>query len=350
MSKVVETVLRYKILHVLFWVIKTILLVHELQGNTPANGLLNYVDAFNITIYQMLCVYTAIYVLIPSLFAKEKYGQFALAILILIAICSTGNILGEIFYLKFIFHSTHRFSFPHVLILYISDFVDTSIVAVIFIGIALVYHLYIRDKKNKLLERERLESELNFLKAQINPHFLFNALNSIYVLMKEDIHLSEEVLLKFSALLRYQLYDCSSNETTLENEIEFLRNYIAIENVRHGENTKVNLTVPGKNIYLKVSPFILIPFVENAFKHISHYTDRENRIDIKIAFGQGRLDFAISNTFEEGQKPSHHTHKGIGLQNVKRRLELLYTQKHTLKIGTEKNHFKVGLTLVTDEH
>src|SRR4030095_5890391 len=242
-------------------------------------------------------------------------------------------------------------SFSRMLILYLSEYIDTTILTVIFVGIALVYHLYIRDQKNKLRERERLPLELNFLKAQINPHFLFNALNSIYVLMKEDIRLSEEVLLKFSALLRYQLYDCSNNETTVQKEIEFLKNYISLENVRHGENTKVNLIVPEKTNYSKVAPFILIPFVENAFKHISHYKNKENRININISSEQGRLDFNISNTFEKGLEPAAlHDHHGIGLQNVKSRLELLCSRKHTLKINREDDHFKVGLTLITNEH
>lgn len=342
--------MRYKILHILFWGIKTVLLAHELLRNFPTDGALNYFHAINITVYQMLCVYTAIYVFIPRLVVKERYVQFALTVLALILTCSLAKTLTQIVFLKFAVHSGHVITLPLLLISYISDVVDMTIVSFIFIGIALVYHFYVKDQKNKLLERERLESELNFLKAQINPHFLFNALNSIYVLMKEDIHLSEEVLLKFSALLRYQLYDCSSNETTIEKEIEFLKNYISLENVRHGENTKVCFNVPEKNLYMKVAPFVLIPFVENAFKHISHYADKENQININLVCDRGRLDFKISNTFEDGLERTLKNHNGIGLQNVRRRLELLYSQKHTLEISRANNQFTVGLTLITDEH
>ncbi len=350
MHKAVEAILRYKILHILFWVVKTILLVHELHVNFPKEGIVNYIDALNITVFQMICVYTSIYVLIPRLFAKEKYTQFIIAVFTLIALCSLGNVLTQTAYLQFIFLPDRTFSGSTLFVTYLSEFVDTSIMAIVFIGIYLVYHLYIRDQKNKMLERERLETELNFLKAQINPHFLFNALNSIYVLMKEDVNLSEEILLKFSDLLRYQLYDCSTNETTIEKEIEFLKNYIALENVRNGENTKVNFNIPEKNMYVKVAPYILIPFVENAFKHISHYKDRENRIDIDIACERGSLDFSISNTFENNVQSMRNNNKGIGLRNVKRRLELLYFQKHTLQISKEKDHFTVGLTLITDEN
>ena len=350
MNKAVQAILRYKVLHIFFWSIKALLLYHQIEENRPTNGALNYVDAISTTFYQMVCVYTALYVLIPRLFINEKYLRFSLAVLTLIGICTLASVLTELLYLRFIFRPDYKFNLITVLINYIGQFVEMSVIALIFIVISLVYYFYMRDQKNKLLERERLESELNFLKAQINPHFLFNAINSIYVLMKEDIRLSEEVLLKFSDLLRYQLYDCGSNETTIEKEIEFLRNYVALENVRHGESTKVDFRVPGEIIYLKVAPFILIPFVENAFKHISHYRDKENLIDIDIAFGRGCLDFTISNTFEESMNRTHLNHKGIGLQNVKRRLELLYSQKHTLQISREDDRFMVRLTLITDEH
>jgi sensor histidine kinase YesM len=203
------------------------------------------------------------------------------------------------------------------------------------------------DRKNKIIEKERLQTELEFLRAQINPHFLFNALNSIYVLMDENRKLASDTLVKFSSLLRYQLYECSSDGTTIEKEIDFINNYISLEKIRNGENLEVVSEFSDSLGYARIAPFILIPFIENAFKHMSHFTDQLNRIEIIGWFADSIFHFKVLNTCDE-KAQSHLAHKGIGLKNVKRRLELLYPRKHSLQIAQDRGYYSVFLSLQLD--
>jgi tetratricopeptide (TPR) repeat protein len=201
------------------------------------------------------------------------------------------------------------------------------------------------DRKNKNVEKEKLQTELQFLKAQINPHFLFNALNSIYVLMDDDKQMASDTLLKFSSLLRYQLYDCNSNVTTIEKEMEFINNYILLEKVRNSDYLEVVTEFSNQPGYLQIAPFVLIPFVENAFKHVSHFTDQPNRINIRAYFEDITLFFHVTNTCDEKIGSAERVHKGIGLINVKRRLELLYPEKHNLEVRENGQNFSIFLTL-----
>ncbi len=163
--------------------------------------------------------------------------------------------------------------------------------------------------------------------------------------MKEDVRLAEETLLKFSSLFRYQLYDCSNEETTLENEIGFIRNYIELEQIRSGENRVVDFVVPGKTGYYKIAPFMLIPFIENAFKHVSHFSTEPNRIFIEIKQDRNMLSLTVKNTFDNALRNGNDVHKGIGLYNVKRRLELLYHNQYTLDIKNDEQFFFVQLNM-----
>jgi LytS/YehU family sensor histidine kinase len=261
-----------------------------------------------------------------------------------------ANALLQRFYVPLLMPNHISFSFLNSGIIFLAKSIDIGIITVIFIFIYLVQFYYNKEQRNKLLEKERLEAELNYLKSQINPHFLFNALNSIYVLMKEDVKQAEDTLLKFSALLRYQIYDCSHDKTTLKSELEFLKNYVALENIRNGENRLVNFIVPEIINHQIIAPFVLIPFIENAFKHISSHTNSTNKIEIVISENKNILVLDVKNSFDEVVQSTHENHIGIGLQNIKRRLELLYPKKYWLTIAKEEQLFCVNLKLELDEN
>lgn len=350
LEKLIQQVLRFKILHIAYWTYAFVSNVHFMQTmrNDEDHAMFNYIDAFNELAFQMLSVYTTIYFLIPKYFVKEKYWKFAFSALSVILSAAMLNVVVQITYVNLLMPGHHSINI-NTFITLLAQIFNIGVITIVFTFIILVHYYYLKDKRNKEIEKERIVSELDFLKAQINPHFLFNALNSIYVLMKEDIKLSEQTLLKFSSLLRYQLYDCSNNETTLEKEMEFIKNYIALEKVRNGENLTVNLRAPETIPYFPMAPFILIPFVENAFKHISHFNGRPNKIDISFSIEQSKLYFAITNTYDDylNQNKDYH---GIGLQNVKRRLELLYPGSFSLEINKEETVYSVQLKLEQREN
>jgi two-component system, LytTR family, sensor kinase len=200
-----------------------------------------------------------------------------------------------------------------------------------------------KDKLEQQIEKEKLEHELRYLKAQVNPHTLFNAINSIYVLIEKDAKLAGDTLIRLSNLLRFQLYECSADNISIEQELEYLTNFIELEKIRKGKKVKVCVEKQGSFSGYLIAPFVLIPFIENAFKHVSMFRDKPNEIKIEFSKDQEKLNVSISNTVDNKVDESGG---GIGLKNVSRRLELLYPQQHDLKISKTAELFHINLTLL----
>lgn len=347
MNKALGWILRYRVLHVAYWGYALVSGVHELQIQRPEAryALVNYLDPITAVLFQMLAVYTCIYVLLPRTFAKGRYVSFALA-------CA-GAILGSALLIVLVQMAYVQGLWPDhvpprsgaVLVTFIARIVEVAAVTVGFITVLLIRHYYLKDRLNQRIEQARMRSELDFLRAQMNPHFLFNALNSIYVLMQEDRALAERTLLRFSALLRYQLYACSGNSTTVEKEIAFLRDYVELEKVRHGDAIAVTFAAPERVPHYPIAPFILIPFVENAFKHLAHSTGSRNRVDLLFAMHDEEFRFSVRNTCDAAAGGADAEHAGIGLRNVRRRVQLLYPGSHELRIAHQGNQWTVNLSL-----
>jgi len=203
-------------------------------------------------------------------------------------------------------------------------------------------------RKQEMLEKEKLETELKFLKSQFNPHFLFNTINSIFVLIHKNPDMASESLAKFSNLLRYQLYECNEQQIPLSHELSYLENFIELEKLRQDTQVEVNTQInPLSSPTLTIAPFLLMPFLENAFKHVSQSKSTPNWIDLHLEVKAHTLFFSISNSIA----PAHLApdalmdYGGIGLKNVKRRLELLYPGQYGLSIQKEGGAFGVKLEL-----
>jgi len=192
--------------------------------------------------------------------------------------------------------------------------------------------------------KEKAEAELSFLKSQINPHFLFNSLNSVYFLIDKQNEEARDALHKFSDMLRYQLYECNGKKIPVEKEIRYLKDYVELQALRMNENTAVQFNCAPDVKDFSIEPLLLIPFVENSFKHISHYAAKQNSIKINVERQNGTLEFSIYNT-TEGKQVTDIQQGGIGLNNVKKRLELLYPGKYKLKVEESKGWFGVELSL-----
>ena len=162
-------------------------------------------------------------------------------------------------------------------------------------------------------------------------------------MIEEDKKLASQTLLKFSGLLRYQLYDCTDSHMLLSKELEFLNDYIGLETLRNGDDLKVSFNRELDPGHGKIAPFILVPFVENAFKHRSHY-DTGNYVDVSAKVVNGKFIFSVNNTYDID--PSEVQEKGgIGLQNVQRRLELLYANTHTMQVTKSHGVYSVNLQI-----
>lgn len=341
LPKIVHFIKKYKLLHVLFWVWSYIDLVHMLRTTLPPDHPV-YADATIIKLCQMLCVYFVLYFLIPRFLYQKKYARFiGLSLLsLLLSVLLTLTIEDIDNYFRF---GVHINNLP---LLALTNFIDNAMYTGFFFTVYTVSDRYYSERKNSQLEKERLENELNFLKAQINPHFLFNALNSIYVLIEEDKKLASNTLLKFSGLLRYQLYYCNNKFMPLKKELEFLRDYADLEMMRANQQLSLIFRSGEINDTLVIAPFILTAFVENAFKH-NAANEKDHFVIIEVTLTGKRLIFAVRNTYEEQEQILNNLPEagGIGLQNVYRRLELLYPEKHQLHIKKENGVYQITLEL-----
>ncbi len=207
-------------------------------------------------------------------------------------------------------------------------------------------------KTQNLLERtekEKVRTELDFLKAQINPHFLFNSLNNILFQIDKENTVARETLLKFSDMLRYQLYDCGVDYISIEKELQYIRNYIQLQMIRKSDKYACTLHINDYVNSFQIAPLLLIPFIENAFKHISNSSLNKNTIEINMHLRGNKFIFQVDNDRDSGRPVNIGENKGIGLTNVKRRLDLLYPGRHNLKIMETDSKYQVLLELVIEK-
>lgn len=199
------------------------------------------------------------------------------------------------------------------------------------------------EKKKQQIEHEKLATELSFLKSQINPHFLFNTLNNIYSLAIVKSDATADAVLKLSSIMRYVLNETKHNLVALEKEVQFIKDYIELQKARLTDKVTIQFLVEGETEQRQIAPLILIPFVENAFKYgIS--TKEASAILFKLKAEDNSIDFiSLNNIITSDKEKNEQT--GIGLKNTKRRLELLYPNKHSLTVSKENNLFIVRLTL-----
>lgn len=218
------------------------------------------------------------------------------------------------------------------------------LVTAISTGYGLLNYVVTQEKQQQEKQKERLQSELSFLRSQISPHFIFNILNSIVYLIRTKSDAAEPVTLKLSELIRYMLYESENAQIPLEKEVSYLENYIELQKVRFEEDVKIELNTEGVATTQNIEPMLLIPFVENAFKHgVGMVIDPTIDIDLKIK--DNALSFSVKNKIAPETATEKDSSSGIGLKNVQRRLELLYPNAHELIIKKENGWFEVTLNL-----
>jgi len=197
-------------------------------------------------------------------------------------------------------------------------------------------------EKEKILLREKLETELKFLKNQTNPHFLFNTLNNIYALARKKSDSTPDVVLKLSKILRFMLYESAREFITIGEEIKIIEDYIELEKIRYSERLNIVFKKNMDSTTQTMSPLLLLPFVENAFKHGPSESFYDSFINIEIELKQGNLIFIIENTREQAEIIKPQENNKIGLENIKRQLELMY-REYDLNVENQADSFKVVL-------
>lgn len=275
--------------------------------------------------------------LIPNLLDKKFFGAYAFALIGLIFLYATSMNHYNSF--------LHETVFNDEMTQTDSGFWDNLIYGTCCTVITSM--LYVTRKWAEQQEQvknsqiNQLQTELKYLRLQINPHFLFNGLNTVYGSIDMGNSLARNMLVQFSDLLRYNLYEADVDMIAIEKEIKHLRNYVALQKARSNDNMQVTLDIHYADGSVKVAPLIFMAFVENAFKYASRDDQAVNRILISLKQQPGKIDFVCENTYDDGES----SEGGIGLTNATRRLELLYKDRYRLDIKNENNVYHVELTL-----
>jgi sensor histidine kinase YesM len=304
---------------------------------------MDFQTAVNIIItllFLAVTVYINLLVLLPLFFKKRRYLLFSLLELLNIALFICLN-----YFVSMAFEGKH----PN----FLNEMVAEFFLVLVFLVITTLIK-FTRDSialqdanlRIKEIERENVESELRALKAQINPHFFFNTLNSIYSMSLDRSEKTPELILRLSELMRYILYETRDDYVSMEKQLDFIQNYIYLEQLRTDEKIRIEMEIKGKHTDLMVAPLLFIPFIENAFKHVVKEKDNPSFIWISFDLMQpNRILFSIKNKKYNTGGTASGNNEGIGLKNVRKRLNLLYPSKHELKISETGNVFEVELTL-----
>jgi len=287
--------------------------------------------------------YITIYVIAPRFLKKKEYVYF---ILLTVGLIAFSALLRAIVALEMNIHILQTTPLPACGSLYLNSLLNIFIWVEIFIMGKMIIDRIYNQQKLALMEKERVKHELDFLKAQINPHALFNSLNTIYGHIDKNNQTARNILLKFSDLLRYQLYDCGEEKISLEKEVAYIKNYIAFQQIRKEKNLDVEVDINMEDGNFTIAPLLSVVIIENAFKFVSSFTDTQNKISIKLEVAGGLLTFHVINTTERKETATSLIKQGgIGIANLKRRLELLYPGKYEVSFNQKIGHYEAILKL-----
>lgn len=346
---------------VLFWLI--IWLSQWLSQGTNSTFL---TDNATVYIFQTLLIGILIYFTAPNFLLKKKYlifGSISIGIIILFSLFTISDAIfgtelppprhtgGPGPHHQAPFHRGNKFIFSifppsrayiNFLLLTVAYFLSTFFEVFIY--------LKKKEEETILSKTENLETELKLLKSQINPHFLFNALNNIYALSAINTEKTQESISYLSNMLRYVLYECDQKLVPLEKEILYIENYIKLFSLKSSKKYPIKFISNISNYKTYVAPMLFIPFVENAFKHSNIERGLDSFIHIEVSVtDENKINFIVKNSMPK-QNIVKDTVGGIGLLNVKKRLSILYPEKHSLNIYKDKDIYGIKLTIQLDKN
>lgn len=342
--------------HAIVWLAYMFLLLEAFSNRDTFDVALEKVLV--LVIPQIVLVYLNVFVLIPVFFNRKKYWEYGGLVLI--------SFIILYFYYAYIPDLLHahynvrgeigpkrpppfgwREGFPNPIrlraIFNLSSAISIFLISTI---IEIARSTIVKDKETARLKSENLHTELKFLKSQINPHFLFNALNNIYAMSVMQSKEAPQMILKLSDILRYNLYDGTQEKLPLEKEIKYIENFISLQKLKDDKIQNIKVDFSGADGGLMIAPLILIPFVENSFKHSKIEDISKGWINMELKTSGNKIEFKVNNSIPD-KNHKKDREGGIGLENVKRRLELIYPGRHVLVIDERNDLFSVKLNILT---
>jgi len=342
-------------LHTIVWTIVIIFAVY-LHNSYGGGNVLRLYGFLLHTISSAIIFYIGYLWLVPRYFVQNKQLTY---LLILIAFILVTHYVATYIERTFLYDPIAEAKFREAMKMlngkdegpkngevfgFISHLVTSLLLSGFAIGLGVMEKLKQNEKKQKELEKEKLNSELAFLKNQVSPHFFFNTLNNIYSLIGIDGPTAQDSVLKLSKLMRYLLYESEHGETLMSHEIDFMNNYIDLMKLRLSPKVELQIDFPKDFSDFSIPPLLFVPFVENAFKHGVSHRER-SFIHISLKIKDGLISFKTQNSIGKSSQPGDMQHSGIGLENVRKRLNLLFPEKHTLSIKQEDAVFTAELSI-----
>lgn len=331
-------------IHILFWFCAWFFFFFYYKRYSEANAYTFVASLINLVV-AAATVYTFNYYLIPKILLKNQQKKFFAFAFVAIVMFFYIQLLLTLFLVVKLLYAEHQL-FPEMIDVVMLFF---NLFFVVFIAIAIKFYKRWSEKdyREQIVQREKVEAELQMLKTQINPHFLFNTLNSIYVLALKKSDQTANTVMKLSDILDYILYRADTPKIALSNEIQIINNYIELEKIRFTDRVDLDFTTHILSKAIQIPPMLIIPFVENAFKHGVTKSINRSWIKIDIQERNQMLDIVVSNS--KSQTPQKRKIGGIGLLNVRKRLDLLYNDSYKLDITEKNNHYDVFLSIPVNQ-
>lgn len=338
--------------HVLFWLVLvlTTTFLTSLNHSSFQHHLIN-----NLTLLptQLMTAYLLAYFQLPKLIYKKKYLLFIVSCLISIILFTIIARLSIIHiaepFLRFDYEPETLIEVlmdPHYLLMVYVPAV--YLLPLIFVVVKTINDRFEEKHQLEILLREKTTTELNFLKAQIHPHFLFNTLNNLYTLTLEKSELAPEVVIKLSEMLDYMLYQCSDPKVLISKEVALVQNYIDLEMLRYGDKLDLQFEQNIDDQKTEIAPLILLSMVENAFKHGASVNLINPTVHINLEVQNQQITFSVFNTKSSLNKPPKpNSKKGVGSTNIKRQLDLIYPHNHELLVEEKDESYFLVLKIFT---
>ncbi len=329
--------------HGVFWMASFLFLVNFFSASNRVEKI-DYIYTALFHVSLLTVVYINLWVLIPRILQKGRYLLYFACLVVLIYLGAQFN----------------QVTFDHLVDLilpgyYFISFYDISdILKFIFVYVSLTtllklskgwFMLMQAEQQLMAVRQEKVETELKALKSQINPHFLFNSLNNIYSLALGKSGKTPDAILKLSGLMRYMLYESNADRVPLKQELHFIENYIDLQKLRSDRRSRIKFSRKGNPAGKTIAPLLFLPFIENGFKHGIKGDPEGGYVRIELAIQDSNIDLYIENNRGEVDRVENNEYNGIGLNNVKRRLELIYPGKHELEVQETRETFSIQLKL-----
>ncbi len=328
------------ILHIAFWLTFLSFKFIDYNQNLDTIVALKFLGVQNG--FNMLASYAHYFLLLPLVLDRKKYGQYLLLFLLLMTLVIFGRTQLEAIFFNDIFGTDY---YTKLDLLRIFNVFWTTSSFILFTSLMkFTMDRFVLEGEKKNLENEKLNAELNYLKAQINPHFLFNTLHNLNYLTQAKSDQATEVIVKLSNIMRYMIYESDKNLVPLANEIAYIKDYLDLEKIRLNKAFDLTFDTSRVDPNIEIPPLILIPFVENAFKHGVSDANAQSRIYIRLESTDAELVFHIENSLNpHGVVDTERS--GFGLDNVKKRLDLSYNDRYSLEVIPANEKFTVTLKL-----